>query len=257
MDPHDPDSRLSKIDTVWTMLQRAHQQHDSAAELARNELLLRYYGAVYRYLRAMVHDAAVAEELAQEFAVRFLRGDFSQADAQRGRFRDFLKTAVRHLALDYWQRQKKEKDKGPRPLEEDPAAAGPAAAEPPDSDQAFLTAWREALLASTWKALAQFEEATGHPYHTVLRVKVGPPELHSAQVAQELGVRLGKTFTELSVRQTLHRARKRFAELLVAEVAASLPTTDPERLELELIELGLLDFCRPALRRPGRRAGSS
>ena len=63
--------------------------------------------------------------------------------------------------------------------------------------------------------MAQFEEATGHPYHTVLRVQVGPPKLHSAQLTRELEVRLGKTFTELSVRQ-----------------------------EQELIELGLLDFCR-------------
>jgi RNA polymerase sigma-70 factor (ECF subfamily) len=253
MDPHDPNSRLSKIDTAWTMLYRAHQQQGSTAERARNALLLRYYGAVYRYLLGMVHDAAAAEELAQDFAVRFLRGDFGQADPQRGRFRDFLKAAVRYLAIDYWQRQKKEKDKGPRPLGEDAAATGPAAAEATDADPAFLTAWRETLLARTWNALAQFEDETGQPYHTVLRAKIDGQELRSAQLAEQLGARLGKTFTQLGVRQTLHRARQRFAALLVAEVAASLPSPDPELLEQELIDLELLDFCRPALPRRGRR----
>jgi RNA polymerase sigma-70 factor (ECF subfamily) len=255
MDPQDPNCRLSDIDTAWAMLHRAHQQQGSTAERARNELLLRYYGAVYRYLLGILHDAAAAEDLAQEFAVRFLRGDFRQADPQRGRFRDFLKAAVRHLAIDYWQRQKKEKDKGQRLLGEGVAATDPAAAEPTDTDPAFLHAWREALLSRTWRALAQFEEETGQPYHTVLRAKIDEPELRSAQLARQLGARLGKTFTELGVRQTLHRARQRFAALLVAEVAASLPSTDPELLEQEMIELGLLDFCWGALQRRRGRAG--
>jgi RNA polymerase sigma-70 factor (ECF subfamily) len=251
MDPHEPDRRLGEIETAWTMLHKAHQE-GGAAGPARNALLLRYYGAVYHYLLGMVHDTAEAEELAQEFAVRFLRGDFGWADPQRGRFRDFLKTAVRHLAIDQWRRQKKEKEKGPRTLEESTAATEQAATEPTDTDSAFLHAWREELLAKTWKALAQFEEETGKPYHTLLRVKIDQPQLHSAQLAQHLGARLGKTFTELGVRQTLHRARQRFAGLLVEEVKASLASTDPSLLEQELIELGLLDYCRLALPRSGK-----
>jgi hypothetical protein len=49
----------------------------------------------------------------------------------------------------------------------------------------------------------------------------------------------------------LHRARKKFAELLVAEVARSLQTPGPEALEQELCALDLLGYCRSAL--PGRR----
>jgi RNA polymerase sigma-70 factor (ECF subfamily) len=251
MDPHEPDRRLSEIETAWTVLHKAHQE-GSAAEWARSALVLRYDGAVYHYLLGMVHDTSEAEELAQEFAVRFLRGDFGSADPQRRRFRDFLKTAVRHLAIDHWRQQKKEKDKGPRPLGEGSAATGEAATEPTDTDSAFLHAWRDDLLAKTWKALAQFEEETGHPYHTVLCAKIDRPELHSAQLAQHLGERLGKTFTELGVRQTLYRARQRFARLLVEEVKTSLASTDPYLLEQELIELGLLDYCRLALPRSGK-----
>jgi RNA polymerase sigma-70 factor (ECF subfamily) len=247
MEPHDPNRRLDEIETVWTEVHEAHDQQGSTAEKARNVLLMRYYGAVHDYLLGILHDATEAEELTQEFAVRFLRGDFGGADPQRGRFRDFLKTAVRHLVIDRWRQKKKAKAQGPRPLGKG-AAASAAVAGLSDTDPIFVNAWREALLAKTWRVLARFEEATGQPYHTLLRAKAEQPALRSAQLAQQLGARLGKAFTEAGVRQTLHRARQHFIELLLAEVSGSLPTSDPKALEQELIELGLLGVCRQALR---------
>src|SRR5206468_570069 len=82
-----------------------------AAIAARQQLVLRYYGAVYRYLLGMLHDPAVAEDLTQEFAVRLLRGDFKHFDPQRGRFRDYVKIAVRHLVMDYWKKKKKSQER--------------------------------------------------------------------------------------------------------------------------------------------------
>src|SRR5437762_760286 len=82
---------LSRIRTRLTVWLEAHQGEGAAAIAARQQLVLRYYGAVYRYLLGMLHDPAVAEDLTQEFAVRLLRGDFKHFDPQRGRFRDFLK----------------------------------------------------------------------------------------------------------------------------------------------------------------------
>ena len=43
----------------------------------------------------------IQTQLAQEFALRFLRGDFRNADPGKGRFRDFLKRAVYHLMIDH------------------------------------------------------------------------------------------------------------------------------------------------------------
>src|SRR5438445_11378604 len=105
MDSDDQKSRLSSIQTQWTKLFEAHQGPGDAATAAQRQLLSRYYSVVYRYLLAMVRDPMVAEDLTQEFAVRFLRGDFKQANPERGRFRDFLKTALRHLAQDHWRKK--------------------------------------------------------------------------------------------------------------------------------------------------------
>jgi hypothetical protein len=47
----------------------------------------------------------------------------------------------------------------------------------------------------------------------------------------------------------IHRARDAFAELLLEEVMESLETASLDDAEDELIELELLEYCRPALDR--------
>src|SRR6266571_6521976 len=100
MKSQDLEQRLSRIATQWTVVFQAHGAADHAAGEARNRLLLQYSGAVYRYLFGAVRNADVAADLCQDFAVRFLRGDFHRADPCRGRFRDYLKTALANQVND-------------------------------------------------------------------------------------------------------------------------------------------------------------
>jgi hypothetical protein len=81
--------RLSQITTLWSLLRQA--QGVSAADplCAQHALMDRYYGAAYRYLLGATRNEEAALELFQDFAVRFLRGDFRRADPERGRFRDY------------------------------------------------------------------------------------------------------------------------------------------------------------------------
>jgi RNA polymerase sigma-70 factor (ECF subfamily) len=252
MQPNDLNERLSSIKTSWSKLFEAHQGEPNGATAVLGQLLLRYYGAVYRYLLGVVRDPAAAEELTQEFAVRFLRGDFCRADPGQGRFRDFLRTALRHLAVDHWRH----KGKALPPLPPDSperVAAGPPPGD--DFDQAFLENWREELFARTWEDLAKVQEETGQPYHTVLCCKTKEPKLRSAQLAERVSEQSGKAYTVAGIRQLLHRARDRFGELLVEEVAHSLGTSDPAELEQELLDLNLLSYCRSALERRTRAEG--
>ena len=85
----------------------------------------------------------------------------------------------------------------------------------------------------------------------MLRLRADHPELPSPQLAERLAAELGRPMTADGVRQALHRARGRFAELLLDEVAQSLTAPDPEQLEQELIDLRLLSYCQPALNRRG------
>jgi RNA polymerase sigma-70 factor (ECF subfamily) len=243
VDLPDRDERLSRVETQWTLLFRAGPGPDRDAA-AQQQLLLRYYAAAYRYLLGMVRDPAAAEELTQEFAVRFLRGDCRRADPGRGRFRDFLKTALRHLVIDHWRKR------GREPALLPPDAVAEAAAAPAELealDQQFLQRWREELLAQTWGALQAVQEETGQPFHTVLRWKAEAQGLSAAELADRLGAAQGRAYSEVAARKLLQRARQRFAELLVEEVARSLPCCTPAELEQELIDLDLLSYCRSAL----------
>jgi DNA-directed RNA polymerase specialized sigma24 family protein len=234
--PDRPDDRLSQIATRWSLLFRAGQGGDMG-RAAWGELLLRYHAPDYRYLRGLAGDEAAAEELCQEFALRFLRGDFRHADPNRGRFRDYLKVALQHLAGERSRRP------ATLPLVGDPVL--PAADFLSAEGERFQVLWRNELLDRTWAALAEQSAARHDAYYEVLRLKAEDPARPSAVIAAEMTRRRGREFTAAGVRQTLHRARERFVELLRAEVAESVPTTDPAEVNAELAELGLLAYCDP------------
>ena len=154
------EARLSQIATRWSLLLQSHDADGPARRAAQAELLPRYCAPVYRYLRGLVRDDAAAEDLCQEFAVRFLGGAFRHADSRRGRFRDYLKVALVHLAGEYARRSRNDA----RPL--------PAAIDRPDATTAtpsdeeerrFHELWRKELLSRAWSALEE-ASATGRRY---------------------------------------------------------------------------------------------
>jgi RNA polymerase sigma-70 factor (ECF subfamily) len=231
-------SRLSKISTLWSELRQAHQGPPEAAVVARDRLLQRYGGAIHRYLRAALRDGHGADDLAQEFALSLLRGEFRHADPQRGRFRDYVKGALFHLVSKYRRKEQKQ----PGPLPPGHVALATLAAAPEDANE-FDATWRDELLERTWQALAREQP----DFHAVLHFRAAHPCMPSAQMAEQLTPQLGRPLTAAGVRQTLHRARTRFVELLVEEVSQSLESPTPEQVEQELGELDLLAFCRPTL----------
>jgi RNA polymerase sigma-70 factor (ECF subfamily) len=227
---------------MWTALVRAHA--DDREKFAG--LIDRYQGAVYRYLKAAVSDPDRAADLFQEFALRFLRGDFRRADPDRGRFRDYLRAILINLV----RRHRRKPACETVPLDADRLAAPPADAPDPD-DEAFLAHWRESLLDCAWRALEAEERAGGPAHYSALRARADQPDAPSAVLAVQLTEhgRPGEAVTEAGFRKLLQRGREAFTERLVREVADSIPTRDPDRIAQELIDLGFYNFCKKALER--------
>jgi RNA polymerase sigma-70 factor (ECF subfamily) len=233
-----PGHRLNEIETCWTVVCRAHGQASMRSiQGAQEQLLDRYGNAVQRYLLASVRDADAAEELFQEFSLRFVRGDLKGVDRQRGRFRDFLKGVLFHLIGDYHRRQRKQ----PATLssEHEPAAETSDAA-----DDEFLASWRSEVMKRAWSALQTLEQQGGQPYYVVLHCRVSHPAWQSDELARAVGREIGKPVNAAWLRQNLHRAREKFAEALVNEVAQTLRDPGPAELEQELVDLGLIKHCR-------------
>lgn len=243
----DDDPHLSQIQTLWSVVELAHGDA-TAMQSAQQKMLDRYGGAVRRYALAALRDEDAADEVFQEFALKFIRGDFRGADPGRGRFRAFVKTVVYRLIVDYQRRQKKLQREAPMHsnlAEPDQVAEVGGAVE----DALFHASWRDELLARCWGRLAEYECTSGKPYHTVLRYRVAHPDYHSPQLAEGLSKKLGKPINAGAVRVMLHRARDAFADLLLEEVTHSLADGSLDAAEQELIELDLLEYCKPALER--------
>ncbi len=243
----DDDLHLSRIQTAWSMVRRAHGDHTAVHE-AQQTLLDRYGGAVRRYALAALRDEDAADDVFQEFALKFVRGDFGNVDPERGRFRAFVKTVVYRLIVDHQRRKKRQQHEGPMHSN----VAEPAANDestPVGDDVAFQASWRDELLVRCWQRLADEEASTGKPYHSVLIYRVEHPEMRSPELAAGLSAKLGRPMNAGAVRVLLHRARDFFAETLLDEVMQSLATDSLDGAEEELIELDLLEYCRPALDR--------
>ncbi|MGL4554015.1 MAG: RNA polymerase sigma factor [Gemmataceae bacterium] len=242
---HDGDARLNQIATLWSVVRRAHDDPGEEGRLARQRLLDRYGGAVHRYLLGALRDADAADELAQEFAIRFLQGGLKGVDPARGRFRDFVKGVLFHLVADHHNRKARRE----RQLPEDAPDFGADCSAAAERDEQFRRSWCEDLFARAWAALDRHEKTAGQPYYTVLRLRAERPGDSSAQLAEELSTRLGKPVNAAGVRKTLERARDCFSDLMLAEIAEGLDDPSRDRLEEELADLGVLEQCRDALAR--------
>jgi RNA polymerase sigma-70 factor (ECF subfamily) len=236
MQPAAGDS-LNGLSTDWGELVAAHGD-GPGARAAQRAVLDRYGRAVHRYLRSALRDRNAADDLAQEFALRFVRGDFHRLHPSRGRFRDFVRTVLFHLVADYYRARRTE----PVPLRDDDAPTGSAE---PSSRDPFLDHWRAALLDRAWRELRHLPSRANGPLYDVLRFRVDKPDQTTAEAALELSRQIGRRISAVAFRQALHRARVKFAELLRQEVAFSLGTSQKDQVDQELADLELLAYCRP------------
>lgn len=238
------DARLSRIDTLWSVVRQAHTSDAHEAASAQQMLLQRYSGAIRRYLLGALRDADLADELFQEFAYKFIKGDFRSVDPDRGKFRSFVKTVLFRMVALHFRKKSKSKLKNVENLPE-PAAAEEESSK--EKEERFLLNWRDDILARTWEKLAAVESNGGPKYNTVLRTRVANPSANSNELAELVSTAVGKEVTSGNVRVQVHRAREKFASLLIENIADSLESATREAVESELIDLRLIDYCRDSL----------
>lgn len=246
-------SRYQFGHTRWSMIFKAGEQEGSAALEARNDLLVRYHDAVYRYLVAKLGDSDAACELFSRFAERVveIHPFLQRADPEKGRFRDYLKAILSRMVIDYYRENQREQKKR-RELVGD---AEPVQTTDDASDVEFQKVWIEELMNHAWRGLEQVEKTKGQPYYSLLLYRAQNPQVRSEAMSQHFTAKLGRPISADNVRKLLQRGQEMLSDLLIEEIARSLreapeARVSPERIEEELIQLQLLDkYRRDALDR--------
>ena len=197
-------SRLSQLATQWTLVFDACQGPPRAARGTQAEVLKRYCGAIYRYALKVLGDADLADEVCQEFAMRFARGDFRHANPDRGRFRDYVKTSVIHL-LGEIQRREQTRLRA-LALNSGMVEVLPTPSRSEVEESEFQQVWRKELLNRAWYELERQQRDDAPPYYAVLRMKADQPDLTAVELAAQLQNSGNGAYTASGVRQVLHRA---------------------------------------------------
>lgn len=219
--------------TQWTRIFLARGSSPQA-RAALNDLCVAYYQPVYFFLRRQAATEDEAREQVQEFFARILEGHrLDGANPAKGRFRSYLLGAVKHLLADLGESSRRIKRGGGAVIQSLSTTQG-ANLDPPDHhgidpDLEFDRQWAMAVLKRALDQLAREKEGQGKSEQWKALepwLNGEPTDSTLTQVSQQLNMEPG------AVRTAIHRLRKRFRELVKAEIATTVE--DPAEIREEM-----------------------
>jgi RNA polymerase sigma-70 factor (ECF subfamily) len=209
--------------TQWSVVLAAGGGENPPAARALDSLCRAYWVPLYAFVRRSGYAPADAEDLTQQFFARLLAGEgLRTADPSRGRFRTFLLTSLQRFLVSEWRRGQALKRGESQLIRVDPARAEEliglsSTGRSPETE--YDRQWADQVLRQALTRLSEEYTADGKArLYEQLRGQVwGAAETTDrTDLAAELGL------TEGAVRVAVHRLRRRFRELLRAEVAATV-----------------------------------
>ena len=195
------------------------------AQTALSELCAACYAPVLAFVRYVGYDEDPARDLTQEFFARLLaHHGLDTVEPGRGRFRSFLLGAVKHFLADQHDRANAAKRGGGQPpltIQAGTGADTTAEMQIPDPagpvpDTVFDLQWALTLVDRAVARLAvDFAAENKQEQFDALKPWLlgEVPSLSQADAACRLGL------TEGAVKVAIHRLRRRFRELVKAEIA--------------------------------------
>jgi RNA polymerase sigma factor (sigma-70 family) len=224
--------------THWSVVLAAASPSSSRYEQALSTLCQTYWFPIYAYLRRHGYDSHQAEDCTQGFFAGLLeKKGLRLADPERGKFRSYILGALKHFLADERSRASAQKRGGGRKVLSLDSAKGETryALEPAHElspEKMFARSWALTVLQ---RSISRLEaETTG---------------THRQEVFQHLAAYLAPTgevpayrdmaeklnMSEGAVKAAVYRLRKRYRELLRAEIAQTVAAED--QIEGELRDL--------------------
>jgi RNA polymerase sigma-70 factor (ECF subfamily) len=217
--------------TRWSLIVSSRRRSTPKSREALASLCSTYWYPLYAYVRRQGESVEDAQDLTQGFLSRLLEKHYlDDFDRERGRFRTFLVAAFRHYVTNERHRVRAQKRGGKQP---------PLVLDLQDAEQRYhlepshnLTPervyerrWALTLLERTMERL-RAESASQIRFNRLKVFLTGELGDSYRDVAHDLGMNEG------ALKVAVHRLRRRYGDLLRAEIAQTVAS--PEDIKDEL-----------------------
>jgi RNA polymerase sigma-70 factor (ECF subfamily) len=217
--------------TSWSIVIAAGGNPSTEARDALAALCQAYWRPLHEYVLYQGYGTEDAQDLTQEFFTRLIEKNYSaQADRRRGRFRSFLLGAARHFLASearYSRAQKRGGGEPPLSLEFE-TPEGDLRVEPRNDltpDKIFERRWALTVIDRALEGLRDVK----HFERLNFCLTGGGAGVSYSVLAAELGL------TEGALKQQVRRLRRRFGELVRAEIALTVESEDQIDEELRYL----------------------
>ena len=224
--------------THWSVVLAAGDNSSPQHREALETLCRIYWFPIYAYLRRQGYGAHDAEDQTQGFFTHMIeKYDLCRADPNRGRFRSFLLSMLKHFVADQRDRSHAQKrGGGKRVFSFDFADAETRYKLEPlqqiSPDRLFEKSWALAVLDQTMARLkAETSRSNRQKQFEHLKVYLAG-QTHTipyCDMAEKLDM------TEGSVKVAIHRLRKRYRELLWEQIAQTVSSTEEIESEIQAL----------------------
>jgi DNA-directed RNA polymerase specialized sigma24 family protein len=224
--------------THWSAVLTACGDDSTAAQAALSELCQTYWYPLYAYIRCRGNPTEDAADLTQGFFAQLLAKKYlADLTPGLGRFRSFLLTSLKHFLANEWDKGQAQRRGGGRLVIslDDDRAEERFRLEPVDQitpEVLFERRWACTVLEQVLGRLRdEFVQSEQAELFDELKVFLSTDQTHSSYtlVALRTGLKEG------TVKVAVHRLRRRYGELLRAQIAQTVE--DPREVEDEVRHL--------------------
>lgn len=207
---------------------KAIRSNSPEARAALESLCQTYWYPLYAFVRREGHKPHDAQDLTQAFFERFLQKNYlGDVHRDRGKFRSFLLASLKHFLANEWDRARAQKRGGGAKIIslDEQTAEERYRSEPADTlsaDRIYERRWALTLLDNALSKLQKEFETAGKPteFEQLKGLLSGErSQLPYAELAPTLGM------TESALKVAVHRLRKRYREILRAEIAETVASS--------------------------------
>ena len=221
--------------THWSVVLSAGDIQASQPSQALEKLCRTYWPPLYSYVRHQGYGPEDAQDLTQAFFAKLLEKNFwARADRQKGRFRSFLLTALRHFLADERDRARTAKRGGGVSMISFDEGTGEehflaASDQNLSCEQQFDRQWASMVLEQARARLRQECIASGKS-ELYKRVNLLSDEQERPGTYADIGRELGMSVS--AIKSAVSRLRARYGALVREEVAHTV--FSPAELDAEI-----------------------